>query len=99
MNFRESSVKWIEQIRVRTSEAALRNELPKLDATATELSTHTPRLDALVLTHAIYDGDCTFILVWENDNEPTRTREGHIVAEQLRRVGMVDHSVWRPHSA
>ena len=48
------------------------------------------------MQHALYDGDLAVVVVWMNEVEPQKTREGLLVAERLKELGSVDHAVWVP---
>ncbi|MEM9459779.1 MAG: hypothetical protein AAGF11_36720 [Myxococcota bacterium] len=89
-------MKWIELIRVRSSGATLQEAMPALEARVRELDDSIPDAEAYFLQHALYDGDLAVVMVWRTSAEPRKTREGLLVAEHLRRLGSVDHAVWRP---
>ena len=89
-------VKWIEQIRLRSSASALLAVAPDLQDRLQNLSRPHANAEAFVLQHAVYDGDLAVVVVWQADGPPQKSREGHLVADQLRRLGTVDHSVWCP---
>ena len=49
------------------------------------------------MQHAIYEGDLAVVLVWiARGHRPVKSREGLMIAEQLQRLGSVDHAVWIP---
>ena len=89
-------MKWIELIRVRSSGSTLRQAMPALEARVRALDDSSPDAEAYCLQHALYDGDLAVVVVWRTEAEPRKTREGLLVAEYLRRLGSVDHAVWRP---
>lgn len=91
-------MKWIELIRVRSSEATLRAALPALAEQIQGLATSRPDVETLFMQHALYEGDLAVVVIWETDAPATKTREGLLVAESLQRLGSVDHAVWIPTS-
>ena len=90
-------MKWVEFIRVRSSEATLRDALPSLEHHAADISRDHDGADASVLRHALYDGDLAVVIVWRTDSDPKESLPGLMVAQSLARLGSVDHSVWCPH--
>mgnify|MGYP001801815977 CR=1 FL=1 len=88
--------KWVELVRVRSSEEPLRATLPSLERQVRSVADSTPDAEALVLKHALYEGDLAVVLVWQASAAPARSREGLLVAESLRRLGSVEHAVWMP---
>ncbi len=92
-------MKWIELIRVRSSEATLRAALPTLTEQVEGLALARPNVETLFLQHALYDGDLAVVVIWQTDAPASKTREGLLVAESLQRLGSVDHAVWIPTSA
>ncbi|MEM7154099.1 MAG: hypothetical protein AAF799_14715 [Myxococcota bacterium] len=91
-------MKWIELIRVRSSEATLRAALPTLAEQIRELESSRPDVETLFLQHALYDGDLAVVAIWQTDSPAAKTREGLLVAESLAGLGTVDHAVWIPTS-
>lgn len=89
-------MKWVEMIRVRSSEPALRGAMEDLQAQLQTLVEATPTAEPFLLRHALYDGDLSVVLVWRTDAPPQKTREGLFVADNLQRLGSVDHAVWQP---
>jgi hypothetical protein len=56
----------------------------------------TPGLKrALAMLNATYATDFAITLVWENERQPVKTREGLLLAACLQQFGSVDHAVWR----
>lgn len=88
--------KWIELIRVRSSDAALSEAMPTLEANVREIESSLGDGETFFLKHALYDGDLAVVLVWMNGAPPKKSREGLILAEQLGQLGSVDHAVWIP---
>ena len=91
-----TEMKWIELVRVRSSEAALRSAMPSLRKQVREIEAAARDAEPLFLQHAFYDGDLAVALIWRNAVAPEKTREGLLVAEQLQTLGPVDHAVWVP---
>ena len=87
-------MEWIEIIRllgaaqdVQALQAGIRTQLNGLQ--------NTPGLEkVLVMLHAMYATDFAIVLVWKNDREPVKTREGLLLADCLHKFGPVDHGVW-----
>ena len=89
-------MKWVELIRVRSTEAVFRNALPALISQVEEIEKANGDTDTLFLQHALYEGDFAVVLVWCNGAPPQKTREGLMVADRLQDLGPVDHAVWLP---
>ena len=87
-------MKWIEMIRVRSSSGSLEKGMSAIVARAREIRKVSGIADAMVLKHALFEGDLAVVLLWDNDRQPVRTREGLVLADSLQRYGMVDHGVW-----
>lgn len=92
-------MKWIEFVRVRSSETAVLAMVPTLSGQIREIEESVPEVETFFLQHALYDGDLAVMLVWRTRDEPRITREGTMVAEVLKRLGLVDHGVWLPADA
>jgi hypothetical protein len=88
--------KWIEQIRVRSSLAALRAAMPSLRRQVEEIEASVPEAEPFFLQHALYDGDLAVVVIWRGVIAPEKTREGLMIAEHLQALGSVDHAVWIP---
>lgn len=91
----EAAVKWIELIRLLTAQKDVQ---ALQDAIQTQLDTlrNMSGLErTLAMVHAAYGTDFAVVLVWHNQREPVKTREGLLLADCLRQFGMVDHAVWR----
>ena len=93
------ATKWVELIRVRSNAEALAVAMPDLQNQLSELRAPREGGDAMLLQHALYDGDLAVVLVWQDHAAPRRTRSGLLVAQQLERLGSVDHAVWVPASS
>ena len=91
-----NQIKWIELIRVRSSAAALSEAMPSLLGQVNEVEKVASGAETFFLQHALYDGDLAVVVVWRNNVEPNKTREGLMVAERLQELGPVDHAVWVP---
>ena len=88
-------MKWMEMIRVRSSSGSLEKGMPEVVQQTQEIGRTSGVADAMVLQHALYDGDLAVVLVWDTDRGPAQTREGLVLAERLQHYGMVDHAVWK----
>ncbi|MEM7584325.1 MAG: hypothetical protein AAF560_13130 [Acidobacteriota bacterium] len=89
-------MKWIELIRTRSCEAILSAALPALEQQVRNIEASVPGAETFFLKHALYDGDLAVVVVWRNEVAPHKSREGLLVAEQLQRLGSVEHAVWIP---
>ena len=89
-------MRWIEQIRVRSSASALQEAMPDLLKRVKVIEEGACDAETYFMQHALYDGDLAVVLVWINDVKPQKTREGMMVAEQLQGLGPIDHAVWIP---
>lgn len=89
-------MKWIELIRVRSSETRLEAAMPTLEEQVREIETSIGNVETFFLRHALYNGDLAVVVIWRNESEPRSTRAGLMVAEQLQKLGSVDHAVWIP---
>ena len=88
--------KWIELIRVRSSEATLAEAMPTLETSVRDVESGLTQGETFFLKHALYDGDLAVVLVWTNGAPAEKSREGLLLAEQLGQLGSVDHAVWIP---
>lgn len=95
-NGKSTGIKWIEQIRVRSSAETLQEALPALTAQIEELSSSASDAETFFMQHALYDGDLAVVVVWHTDVPPAKTREGLMVAAKLQELGAIDHAVWIP---
>lgn len=89
-------MKWVELIRVRSSADAVKEAIPSLKEKISEISQSTNAEETFMAHHALYDGDLSVVVVWNNDADPIKSREGLLLAEQLQQLGPVDHAVWIP---
>ena len=87
-------IKWIEMIRVRSMRETLEEAMQSLEEQLLQISRTAGMVEAVLLKHALYDGDLAAILVWNPTREPGKTREGLLLAEQMQRLGTVDYAVW-----
>ena len=88
--------KWIEHIRVRSSSVKLQEAMPSLFKQIQEVKEQTGDAETFFMKHAIYDGDLSVVVVWHNNMEPKKTREGLMIAEKMQELGPIDHAVWIP---
>ncbi len=91
-------MKWIEVVRVRSSSAALEEAIPFLKKTLHEIRASSKAKETFMAQHALYSGDLSVVVVWNNEEEPVKTRDGMLLAQQLQCFGPVDHAVWIPLS-
>ena len=89
-------MKWIELIRVRSSEPALRAAMPTLRSQVSEIESTITDAELFFMNHALYDGDLAVAVVWRSSAEPHKTREGLVIVSHLQRLGPIDHAVWIP---
>lgn len=88
-------MKWIEQIRVRSTPETLKKAVPQFVQQLEMIERGTDEVESFVMQHALYEGDLAIVLVWRNGSPPQKTREGFMLAEQLKQLGAIDHAVWR----
>lgn len=89
-------MKWIEQIRVRSTESTLQEAMPSLLTLVKQIEEGAGDAETFMVQHALYQGDLAVVLVWVNEVKPEKTREGMMIAERLQRFGPIDHGVWIP---
>lgn len=89
-------MKWVEFIRVRSSAAALKEAISALKAMIDAINKSSTATEAFIANHALYDGDLSVVIVWNNHISPEKSQEGLLLAEQLLLLGPVDHAVWIP---
>ena len=94
-NLESNPGKWIELIRVRSSGNTLEAAMPALRSQIEEIEAASDA-ETYFLQHALYDGDLAVVVIWREGTRPQASREGLLVAEQLQRLGSVDHAVWVP---
>ena len=91
-----NEMKWIEQIHVRSSSAALQEAMPGVLEQLGRIEETAESAETFIMQHALYEGDLAVVVVWHDDIAPQKTREGLMVAMMLQRLGPVDHAVWVP---
>jgi len=88
-------VEWIEIIRLRS----IPKDVQMLRDSIREQLENMPKSAGLervrVMLNAEYETDFAVVLVWKNDREPVKTREGLLLADCMQRYGSVDHAVWK----
>ena len=88
-------MKWMEMIRVRSSASGVEEIMRYIAPRLPLLRGNGKGLDgAYVLVHGQYEGDLAFILVWDNDCPPAKSREGILLAEYFTKHGPVGHGIW-----
>ncbi len=87
-------MKWMEMIRLMSSVGGHEDAIAAAGRQLREIEGATRGVEVYLLQHALYDGDLAALLVWNNDRQPVRTREGLLLAQNLHRFGTVDHAVW-----
>ena len=87
----------IEIIRVRSSQTVLTDAMPSLTQIVDEIASSTEGVEIFFMQHALYAGDLAVVVVWtRDDDKPTKSREGLLLAERMQPLGPVDHAVWIP---
>jgi hypothetical protein len=82
---------WMEFIKVQTAQANVAAVLRKF---VQECKRCKGLLDAKVFTHAVVE-DCSLCLLWKTSRiERQGSRIGLHLADNLKKYGLVDHSVW-----
>ncbi len=89
-------MKWMEIVRMRSSETGLTAAWSSLEDAVSEVRQVKGLDEAFILQHAMYNGDLAIVLVWDNERQPVKTREGILIAEQSKRHGSVEHAIWIP---
>jgi len=89
-------MKWIEHIRVRSSSIKLQKAISSLREQVNKIEEKTSCIEIFFMQHAIYTGDLSIVVVWKNDMKPEYSREGLMMAEQLQKLGPIDHAIWIP---
>lgn len=89
-------MKWFEMIRVRSSAEALVEIIPSLRTKINQINGSEKQVEALLLQHALYRGDLSLLVAWNNEQIPAKTKQGLMFADQLQLIGPVDHAVWIP---
>lgn len=87
-------LKWLELIRVQSSLTLLNEATPSLMKEVKKIQIIVGVEDAFIMRHSLYDGDLTVAVIWNNDKDPIKSREGLMIAEQLQHLGTIDHAVW-----
>jgi hypothetical protein len=90
----ETMAEWVEIVRVLTAPKDVK-ALQKDIGVQLDRLQNTPGLGrALAMLHATYGTDFAIVLVWKDEREPMKTREGLLLADCLQQFGSVDHAVW-----
>jgi hypothetical protein len=90
------AMSWVEMIRVRSSEPALKQALPQLEAYAAALESELKGAEFFFLQHALYNGDLAVVVIWKEETEVEKSQAGLLLAEQLQQLGTIEHAVWLP---
>jgi len=86
-------MKWLEIIILRTAGAV--DEPMNLWKQATTFSPIPGLTEAFVYTHSSLPGDLAITLNWETERTPPWGSDlGVGLVQELRRFGLVDHSIW-----
>lgn len=88
-------MKWIEQIRVRSTVETLKSAAPQIMTQLATIEQSTGEPETFVMQHVLYEGDLAVVLVWRNGSLPKKSQQGLMLAEQLKQLGAIDHAVWR----
>ena len=88
-------MRWIEYIRLLTAEEEVCTLQHAIDAQLATLRNTRSLERALTMRRATYGTDIAIILVWKNQREPVKTREGLGLVNFLQQFGSIDHAVWR----
>ena len=92
-------MQWMECIRLRTSQEGALEMFRALKRQIASIRGAAGLNRVSVLTHAEYPGDLAVLMLWENDREPVKSREGIALAEIMRQRGLIEHAVWRVASS
>ena len=87
-------MKWIENIRLLTSYGGLKTAIEITVQRLIDIEGHSKNVEIHLLQNALYEGDISVILMWENERKPVKSREGLLLAENLQAYGPVNHTVW-----
>jgi len=90
----EAAVKWIELIRLLTAQKDVQALQDAIQAQIETLRNARGLQNVLAMRHATYGTDLAIVLVWNNEREPVKTREGLLLANCLQQFGSVDHAAW-----
>ncbi len=88
-------MKWMEIVRLRSSQGVQEEIITAIADQLFEIEEGCRDVEVMLLQHALFDGDLSAVLAWDNEREPVRTREGLLLAQTLERHGAIDHAVWR----
>ncbi len=86
---------WMEIIRVLGSLSAAHAVQAQISGRVDETREAAGLMRAILMTKAPYGSDFGVVLVWNDNRQPAKTREGLVLAEYLRQFGSVDHAVWQ----
>lgn len=87
-------MKWMEIIQVRTSADGGGKGFQVMQERVADLRDATGLLFITLLKHQQYLGDIAAVLVWNNQRQPVKTREGYALADTMSQYGSIDHAVW-----
>ncbi len=87
-------MKWIEKIRLLTSNGGRKIAIEVAVQRLIDIEGHSKNVEIYLLQNALYEGDLSVLLVWENERDPVKSREGLLLAENLQAYGPVNHTVW-----
>lgn len=87
-------MKWMEVIQVRTASNGGGKGFSVIQDRVANLRNAAGLLFITLLKHQQYLGDIAAVLVWNDQRQPVKTREGYALADTMAQYGSIDHAVW-----
>lgn len=86
----------IETIQLRPSTTVIEQTLVGLNEQVNTLKTLSCVKDAYLLEHSLYKGEFVVVIIWQDRVLQQKTNEGLQLAENLKPLGNIYHTVWAP---
>jgi len=88
-------MKWLEFIRLQSAGAPEENVALRILSFAGDIANSPGLTSPDVYAHATVNGDFVISFIWETDQpQPMGSSIGLNIKEELKKYGLVDHSVW-----
>jgi len=85
---------WLESIHLLTGPSGAADVARDLAATVTQIEKECVGCQVTVHTGQDYPADVLVCLHWQGTGPPEKSSAGLLLADHLRDLGLVDHSVW-----
>jgi len=94
------AMRWLEMIRLRTTQDKVEGLNNFLFESLRQIGTENGLVEARVLANITFQGDLAMNILWNTPLADHRgSRAGLGIAQALRTFGLVEHSIWMENGA